>query len=278
MKNSILLALFGAVIAAVPASASSASFTFTGCSGSGNTQCSSDLSSYGPVASSATLNGVTVNATSTAYNIVGTSTGPTSGNTLTTALVGSYSGAGLGICESTADPNCQSPNHQINNGSDTSLTSNGSSDNFEFMLIQFSAAVDLTSIQLGNFGVTNSSQTASPFNVTYYVSNAAVGSITSLNGVALGADGFTVDTTTCTSGSCGVNGVGTDTLGNNDVTYLLIGASTANNAAGTDFFKLQQLNVSNYTSGSSTPEPATFGMFGFALAGIGWYARKRKLS
>jgi len=279
MRNSILLAVFSAAIAVVPASANSANFSFTGCSGSGGTQCSSDLSSYGPVSSSSTLNGVTVTATATAVYITGTSSGPTSGGTLATGEVGSYSGDGLGVCENQSGDNCQVPNHQVNNGADTTLSGgNGSGpDNFEFILLKFSAPVDLTSIQLGNFGTTGS--TSDPFNATYYVSSSSASSIT-LNGTTLAgltADGFgSANSTTCSSGTCAVNGVGTDTLGNNDVTYLLFGASTANNAAGTDFFKIQQLNVTNYTSGSSTPEPATFGLFGFALAGLGWFARKRK--
>jgi hypothetical protein len=303
MKSPVLLTLFGiAAIAAIPASATTGSFTFTGCSGSGGTECSSSLSSYGPVASTGSLTGI--NATVTAL-VIGSGSGGTISSTkdFQAAVTGSYTDAGVGVCETTAQNNssndCASPNHQIGNGpnttvngttdANTSSTSIGTND-FEFVLIQFSSAVDLSSITLGNFGTNGSTN---PFYSTYFTSTSTdtlsqmetaleattVGNLTGTGFAGTEAQqGCTTGTSTSTTtqnGACGVNDTGiNENLSGTGVTYLLIGASITD-TPGNDYFKLQDLAVDSYSKVTGTPEPATFGLIGLSLAGLGLLRRKR---
>lgn len=298
MKSSIWAIFSGlAVLTAIPASASNGTFNFT--SGYSN----SDLSSY-----SVTVGGVT--ATATALYATGTGSGPGTGaaNKFQAGKVGEYTGAGMGICENQYSTNCSSPNHQIDNGTNASRWAYNPPNDFEFMLIQFSTAVNLSQIQLGNYG-TNGSYSADPFLSTYFtsISSAGLSSITSaleattVGGVA-GTDGFSAaQSGTCVTGqpklgvggngngsyndNCKVNGNGIVNLNGTDVTYLLFGASTASANVNNGYFKIQDLTASQYTGGSytggtqsATPEPATFGLIGSALAALGLIARKRKLS
>jgi hypothetical protein len=75
-------------------------------------------------------------------------------------------------------------------------------------------------------------------------------------------------------GSYGTNAISTTT----DIKaaavdeYLLI-AAAYDSGNDNDTFKIRDLAVTSLTA---TPEPATFGLIGFALAGIGLIARKRK--
>ena len=276
MKKYILgVALGSAMVVAIPAFATTTNYVFnyTGCgTGGGTPSCNDNISSY-----AATSNGVTATALGMYYGVG--NGGSFSNGVLTGVLkagdIGAYSGAGLGACESTA-ANCNPPLHQIDNGN------NGISGNndYEFLLIKFSAAVDLSSIQLGNYGDGNSD----PFKITYYTSTSTAASL-ALAGTTLGSGNSfsaaqTQSSQSTTNGSscvlystlCVDNLSGAATSG---VTYLLIGASIADN--GTDYFKIQDIRASttNNTQ-SATPEPATFGMIGLALAGLGVYGRKRK--
>jgi hypothetical protein len=277
MRNFFGLAIFGfAMLAAIPASASTTTFNFTNCgtsTGGTNGSCSSDLSAYAVTPSG--QSGTAITATATAYYTTNT----TNADFNNTGAVGAYSGAGLGICElptqSNTGQNCADPYHQIDNGSNP-----GSGQDYEFLLIQFSAAVNLSQITLGNFGVP-SGDTSDPFIATFYTtsSSALTNALTTTSiGSITGTDGFSAaGQTTCTS-NCADNDTGTnETLVATDVTYLLIGASINN--AGQDYFKLQDITASAYTTGQSpTPEPATFALFGLALTGLGVYGRKRKSS
>lgn len=293
MRNSILVALLGiAAIPAIPAGATTTNFNFTACGDSGSSSCNSDLSSY-----SVTVGGAT--ATAVAVYATGTSSGPGSSD-ITAGEVGSYSGDGIGICENQTSNDCSQPNHQIDNSTNTSPTrASGTTYDYEFMLIEFSSAVDLSQIQLGNWGTTGST-TADPFLATYFTtsSTASLSSIesalegTTVGGIA-GTDGFSSAMAgTCSTGqtelvsagnenggyndNCSVGGNGVDSLSGTDVTYLLIGASTSSANAGNDFFKIQGISTTPYGA-SATPEPATFGLIGSALIGLGFISRKRKV-
>jgi hypothetical protein len=304
MKNSILLAAFGlAVITAIPASAGNY-FDFTGTGGN----------NFDTLTGVSGVPGGTVTATAYAFEATGTTSpttnlyGPTSnGNNAPT--VGVYSGDGMGICEgSNQNSNgnqCNSPNHQVDNGPNNVLSgaaacSSSNKCDFEFMLIQFSSAVDLSQIQLGNFGTTGTA--SDPFTSTYWTS-ASMANLsqietdlesTNVNGVA-GTDGFSAESAGACTGSgqtnnniggganggdnggnyidnCAVNGNGLETLNTGAVTYLLFGASVASGQSGQDFFKIQDISFSTATA---TPEPATFGLIGLSLAGIGLLSRKR---
>jgi len=284
MKSSILLALVAiAVGAAVPANATTANFNFLTCGGS-NPSCSSTLSSY--VIGSTGTTGIT--ATATAFYVTSTSSG-----SMQSGQVGAYSGNGLGICENGSDTgsgaNCDSPWHQIDNGKNPVNNGPSTQQDYEFMLIAFTgSAVNLSNVavQLGNYGGGSSD----PFDVTYFTSSAATltTAVTSLSysQIAAGADGFSAaQSSSCSSGvtldqtaqgevTSDCNAEAMDTLSGSNVTYLLIGASVSD-ASGSDYFKLQALDVNK---SSATPEPATFGLIGLSLAGLGFLKRKRKLT
>jgi len=300
MKNSILSALFGlALIAAVPAFANASVFNFTG--SSSDTVGGITATAYAFEATSTAYTGSGATLVATTYTNL---YGPTStGNNAPS--VGVYSGDGLGVCEGSNQNNnsndCTQPNHQVNNGPNNTLgaaspCASGNPCDFEFMLLQFSAAVNLSQLQLGNFGSTGTA--ADPFTATYWTSTSTASlsmietalEATTVGGVA-GTDGFSAETpTSCATGQsqlgagangtngtyndgCALNTNGVDNLSGSGVKYLLIGASVAAGQPGQDAFKIQDLSVT-----TATPEPATFGLIGLSLAGLGWYNRKRKLS
>jgi hypothetical protein len=266
MKRYLLAAALGsAMMVAVPTFASTTNYVFntTGCGSAGNPACGDNIGPY-----SVSSNGVTATAVGVYYS-VGNASSFTNA-TLTAGELGAYGGAGLGACENQVGVDCTSPNHQIDNGKN-----GGSTDDYEFILIKFSSAVDLTSIQLGNFGGGGSD----PFNMTYYTSTSTAASL-ALAGTTLGSgNSFSSAQSQSSQSSCGsTDGTCIDNMtgaATNNVTYLLIGASIADN--GSDFFKIQDINAyTNNNQVSGTPEPATFGMIGLALAGLGIYGRKRK--
>lgn len=286
---SIAMILGAAMLMAAPSFAATTTFDFTDCGAAGSSSCSSNLGAYSVTVGSYT-------ATAVAFYVNGTSSGPTTSATITNGEVGSYSGAGIGICENQTGDNCASPNHQIDNGANTTLSGgNGSgTDSYEFMLISFGAAVNLNQVTLGNYGSTTTSGSSNPFYSTYFTSSSSdsisqmesaleatsLGSLTNTGfGTTGSQEGCTTGSSTATltsNSACAVNDTGiNENLSGTGVTYLLIGASTTTNL-NYDFFKLQDLSVSYQSgTGSSTPEPATFGLLGLALCGLGVYKRKR---
>jgi hypothetical protein len=301
MKISILPALFGlALLAVVPAGASTANFTFMDCGQTNNPSCTTGGGSLGNSYAVASTGTTGVTATATAF-FVTTISGTGSGTDMQTGAVGAYSSAGLGVCEDptyyqNSGDNCFSPQHQIDNGANPVNAGPTTQQDWEFILIAFTgSAVDLNNvaIQLGNFngGATD------PFDVTYFTSSAATltTAITSLPYASIaGTDGFgAAQSASCTAGAtldeeaqgltttqtgsnaCTTEGMDTLSGAGTDVTYLLIGASVASNQVGDDYFKVQDIQANK---ASATPEPATFGLIGLSLAGLGLLRKKRKLN
>jgi len=249
MKNSVLPALFGlAVIAALPANASTGTFTFTSANNTGNNY--GDVLNFTPTITGGTFSGLT-NVAVSAYstNAISTSTD------IYAAAVDEYSGDGLGVCGTLEGTGCTNPLHQVDN------TDGG----YEFVLFKFSTPVDLSSVTLLDYQGTDmdmsywAGNTAPPTNLTNVTDSQFLSSF--------GAQG----NDNCNT-NCGTGDKITDTLAGNNVTYLLI-AAAYNSGNNNDTFKIQDLSVTTLTA---TPEPTTFGMIGFALAGISLIARKRK--
>jgi hypothetical protein len=289
--NGFLKIALGACLACGVASATDL-FNFTGGSPVGSGNSNSDLSSYsvsGSTGATATVYAFETTGTQTAPGN-GNLIGPTSNSSTNPPVVGEYNGDGVGICQTSNGngtvANCGSPDHQISDGNNSGTA--GGTYTYEFLLIQFSTAVNLTELQLGNFG--NNSLGGNPFGVTYYTSSSAssLNSIESgLEGAALGSDATfgSAHSASCSANqtqlsaggnggtdsyvdNCAVNGNAIETLSGTDVTYLLIGASVSGN--GNDYFKLQDISAN-----IATPEPASFGMIGLALLGLGVAGRRK---
>jgi hypothetical protein len=228
-------------------------------------------------------------ATVTAW--VTSSPNTTSG--LNAAYVGEYgSGYGLGICttsttgsanETESGTGCTSPYHQVNN-----------SDNYEFLLITFTTAVNISDIQLANFGGSTGStvdmsntyytggtglatdvkagDTLTQVNSSYTANNVNCGSA-SCTGATYSSGNATPTTNAPTGGwvsetSSGPDGSLVEALSNaNGVYSLLIGAEVGQSD---DFFKVQAIEAT-----IATPEPASFGMIGLALLGLGLAGRRK---
>ena len=285
MKHRILLAIIGMAALSMPASATS-TFDFAACGQTvgGVTQTESSLcdssgfsntgtGKAGPF--SQTINGLTVTATAyatdskTNLNLV----------TGTSAVVGQYSGYGLGVCStgdtaagyhsSNPSAGCTPPYHQVNNY-----------DNYEFVLFEFSAGVNLSSIQLANFGFNPGG--ASDMDMSYWTSTSSSVNPTTMSTLST-TGGFSNEASITYSGSTNpvTDSFSGSPINTSDVTYLLVGAMYGGDTTP-DFFKIQDLAVSPVPAGNTvvlaTPEPTTFGLIGLALTGLGLIARKRKAS
>jgi len=248
MKNSVWV-LFGlAAIAAVPGNASTGTFTFTSGNNTGNSY--GDVINFTPTITGGTFSGLT-NVAVSAYSTTAISTT----TNISAAAVDEYSGDGLGVCGTLEGTGCGNPLHQVDN------TDGG----YEFVLFKFSTPVNLSSVTLLDYQGTDmdmswwSGNTAPPNNLTNVTDTQFLSNF--------GAQANDNCTSNCSSGD-----TTTDTLAGNNVTYLLI-AAAYNSGNNNDTFKIQDIVVNSLTA---TPEPATFGLIGISLAGIGLIARKRK--
>lgn len=213
------------------------------------------------VGNSLPFSGTGLNVTAYAFSTTGGS------GSLAQAALAEYSGLGLGVCNSVEiAATCSSPNHAVDNAG-----------NIDFVLLQFSVPLASISLTLNPFGTND-------MDATYFYGTCS-GTCTTSNFLTniLSKQPTTVGLSAIT----GVTGVGTGnytspnpastpqtfTLNNPGfVNWVLIGASTAANLGGdnvNDYFKLQSMDY------STTPEPATFGLAGAALAAIALLRRKK---
>ena len=269
MKKLLFSAISGLLaILATPLFATNTPMVFDfGGTGSGNTYSGSLISGYTNQYSSFsdTVGGVT--ATITAWSTVDNTAG--SKFSSSASVIGQYSGGnGLGVCSpadgTIAACNGTAPQHQIDN-----------TGAFEFLLIQFSSAVDLNSVLLKNFSSTVD------MDLTYWTSTSSTALTTGTDGPGSLPAGFSGPTSIDCGGSgqpaCVAGGLtDTFTVNKTGVKSLLVGTSSTNADGIADAFKLSQVSAT-LSNPTATPEPATFGMIGLALLGLGgtqW--RKRR--
>ncbi len=214
-----------------------------------------DLRSGSSTASSSSGSGFGNSFTFTAGGVTVKVTGyslATLSSSFQTAQVLRYS-TGLGVCNQTEGSNCGSPRHQVDNV-------NG----FDFVLFEFSAAVDPYWITIDPYGSYDR-------DVSYWVGTTAgpLG-LAGQNIAGLGALGFggrTDDSGTQSDSSRNVS------VGGGVVNAILFGAA----ATGTDkddYFKIRAIKVDyEEPPGDQIPEPTVLALLGAALAGV---AAKRR--
>ena len=201
-------------------------------------------------------------------------------NPVDNATVGQYTGNGLGICSigdsgySTTNPNgCSQPSHQTDD-----------SGEYEFLLLTFSAPVNINSIALANFGgnSNNESTNLNELGFTYWTNPSSESQIIAGGTTVLCGTGGASACPTAEGNGNGIGAANGDNgswitgFGSNgqatlsSVTSILIASDLAESD---DYFKVQGISAAR---ASATPEPATFGLVGLALVGFGIYRRGRK--
>lgn len=200
-------------------------------------------------------------------------------NALAPAALGQYYSStipfGLGVCASTdysgSPSRCTSPQHAIDNV--------GSID---FVLLTFSQPLYSASFTLDVF---NSISPGHDTDVTYFAGECPLvngcspsgltvtGGSPTLNNSVFGANSASFVTASPlgpTLTGTATTLVSIDLNADHPVNWILIGAST--NGSANDYFKINGMTFSD------VPEPATFGMAGVALLGLGLLRARKKRS
>ena len=184
--------------------------------------------------------------TATAYSLPGNLSGD-----FTAAQLNQYNGLGLAVCDQSEGAGCGAPEHQVDNHG-----------NIDFVLFTFYVSGVLTSLDPASIVI-------NPYGVydrdmTYWVGNT--GPALSTIGLA-GVFGSRIDDDSTVSGDAR-----TVTLDGGTGDALLIAARLpGDNADGyLDYFKIESLTINTV----ATPEPATFGLSGLALIGLGLLRRR----
>lgn len=198
---------------------------------------------YGNVRTFTTASGVTVKAS--AWSL----TGGYNNDKFESSYLGQYSGFGLGVCN--RDEQCNNSDHRVDN-----------SGRLDFVLFQFSAAIDPLSVRIdpvGNYDRDVSywtGTTANPLNLSGKSLN---------NFTSLGFGAHFNDDSTQSNKARDVSIV--SGLANS----LIFGADIFSD---NDWFKISSITF-NYTPPAQVPEPGSLALIALALGGLGLARRRR---
>ncbi len=231
----ICAAVLSAFLAGTSSSADAITWNFTGYGGEGSIGNSRSFASEG----------VTVTATAWSY----TSTG------FQAARLGLWS-TGLGVCNQAET--CGNPSHQVDN-----------SGRQEYVLFQFSSAVDPLSVRIDPYGTYDRDVSYWTGNVTLpsdLLAGETYGSLTGSSGV-----GFFSRIDNYGSISSSPRDV---SITSPYVTAMLFGPGY--NSGGNDYFKITSLTGTARTT--SVPEPTALLLLSLGLFGLVWLHSKRQFT
>ena len=241
MNSTMKLAVLAAGMMMTSMAAQATTITFNVMSGGTN----SASNAYG---NARTFSSSGVDVTATAWSL------PTLSADFAAAQLGRATNYGLWVCNTSEGINCASPDHQIDNVG-----------GMEFVLFQFSQAVDPASISIATYNQAD-------LDVSYYLGNVSSNlSLTGVNLIELAGLGFggrindDVNSYATSRTVSIVNNIG--------VNALLVGARISGDSSA-DYFKIKQLSVDTV---SGVPEPGTFVMTGAALVALGLVRRANKV-
>lgn len=237
MKSSWLTcaAVLSAFLAGTSGSADAITWTFTGPGSEGTIGNSRSFTSQG----------VTVTATAWTYTNSG----------FQAARLGLWS-TGLGVC-SQAERGCGSPNHQVDNAGQS-----------EYVLFQFSRAVDPLSVRVDPYGTYDRDASYWTGNVTLPSDLLAGETYSSLTSSGVGFFSRIDNNGSVSSSPRNV------AITSPFVTALLFGPGY--NSGGNDFFKITSLTGTARTS--SVPEPSSILLLSLGLLGLVWLQRKMQFT